>query len=518
MTLNPLAVATAQDQAPAAQAQSAAAAEETEHELFVTVGKSVIVSSVPPIQRVAVGYGDVAEATAVGPREVLVSGKATGSTSLIVWQEDGGKLFFNVTVRPNTTLTSIKLEGLRRELKQELPGEKITASMENDTVFLRGSVRDLTSADRAVTIASTVGKTVNLLYVNVPGTDQQILLKVRFASVDRSVSNELGMNLVSTGATNTIGRVTTGQFTPPAITTPNASSPTVTLSDALNIFLFRPDLNLLATIKALQTKGLVEILAEPNVLAINGQQASFLAGGEYPYPILQGGGGGLGTVTIQFREFGIRINFLPTITPRGTVRLEVAPEVSALDFANGLVFQGFTIPALTVRRVNTGVELSPGQSFAIGGLLDRRLTETMNRIPILASIPGLGKIFQSRSLTRANTELLVIVTPELVRPIEAGQPGPAVEFSKPLTGLGPDAAPSNPVTQPTGTKPAETMPVEKLVESLKQEQASAMTGGSAASGVANSGWQPQTQMPPIQSGAGPSAAPPPAGAKPAQQP
>jgi len=260
----------------------------------------------------------------------------------------------------------------------------------------------------------------------------------------------------------------------------------------------------------------VEILAEPNVLAINGKQASFLAGGEYPYPILQGGGGGLGTVTIQFREFGIRINFLPTITPRGTIRLQVAPEVSALDFASGLVFQGFNIPALTVRRVNTGVELSPGQSFAIGGLLDRRLTETFQKIPILSSIPGIGKIFQSRSLERNNTELLVIVTPELVRPIEAGQPLPEVVLDKPLTGLGPDTPPSNPVNQPTATKAPAAIPVEKLVESLKQEQAT-LTGGTGASGLANSSWQPQTEMPPILPGAGPSATPPPsAGAKPTQ--
>ena len=159
----PFAGAAAQDQAATAQSQSATGAEETEHELFVTVGKSVIVSSVPAIQRIAVGFGEVAEAAAMGPREVLVSGKAPGSTSLIVWQENGGKLFFNVTVRPNTAATNIKLEGLRRELRQELPGQKITASMENDTVFLRGTVRDLTSADRAATIAGTVGKTVNLL-------------------------------------------------------------------------------------------------------------------------------------------------------------------------------------------------------------------------------------------------------------------------------------------------------------------------------------------------------------------
>jgi pilus assembly protein CpaC len=499
-------------QTAAAQEQSAAASEETENELFVTVGKSVIVSSAAPIQRVAMGFGEVAEAAAVGPREVLVSGKAVGSTSLIVWQEGGGKLFFNVTVRPNSTAAGIKLEGLRRELRTELPAQKITVSMENDTVFLRGSVKDVTSAERAATIAGTLGKTVNLLYVDVPAADSQILLKVRFAAVDRNAGSELGLNLASTGAANTIGTLTTGQFAAPTVALNPDGTKTLTVSDALNIFMLRPDLNLLATIKALEKKSMAEILAEPNVMAINGKQASFLAGGEYPYPILQNSGVGTGTVTIQFREFGVRINFLPTITPRGTIRLTVAPEVSALDFANGLIFQGFNIPALTVRRVSTDVELSPGQSFAIGGLLDKRLTETIQKIPILSNIPILGKLFQSRVLNKQNTELLVIVTPELVRPIQAGEPLPQLEFPKPVGAIGPDSIQGNPiVTPPPDTqKPAAApIPLERLIEIMKQEQSSALAGGTGASGSANSSWQPQTQLP------SPGAS---TGVRPAQQP
>jgi pilus assembly protein CpaC len=482
----------------AAQAQSAAASEETENELFVTVGKSVIVSSAAPIQRVAMGFGEVAEASAVGPREVLVSGKAVGSTSLIVWQEGGGKLFFSVTVRPNSTASSIKLEGVRRELRQELPAQKITVSMENDTVFLRGSVKDLTSAERAATIAGTLGKTVNLLYVDVPAAESQILLKVRFASVDRTAGRELGLNLASMGATNTLGTVTTGQFAPLRVDPSSNGTKSLTISDALNIFLLRPDLNLAATIKALEKKSLLEILAEPNVMALNGKQASFLAGGEYPYPVVQGGSVGLGSVTIQFREYGVRINFIPTITPRGTIRLTVAPEVSALDFANGLVFQGFNIPALTVRRVSTDVELSAGQSFAIGGLLDKRLTDTIEKIPILSSIPLLGKLFQSQSRNKTNTELLVIVTPELVRPLQAGESQPQVEFPKAVTGLGPDTLQSNPVVAqpaPDTAKPAAPIPLERLIENMKKEQASTLAGGTAASGSsANSGTAGGTSM------------------------
>ena len=219
-------------------------------------------------------------------------------------------------------------------------------------------------------------------------------------------------------------------------------TPFATLTDALNIFLFRKDLNLAAAIRALQRRGLFEILAEPSVLAINGKQASFLAGGEFPYPILQGGGAGLGAVTIQFKEFGVRINFVPLVTPRGTIRLEVAPEVSALDFANGLSFQGFNIPGLITRRVQTGVELESGQSFAIGGLLDRRLSETIQKIPLLGDVPLLGKLFQSRSLQKQNSELLVIVTPELVRPIPAGQPAPQLQFPSALPGS--DVVPAHP--------------------------------------------------------------------------
>jgi pilus assembly protein CpaC len=226
-----------------------------------------------------------------------------------------------------------------------------------------------------------------------------------------------------------------------------------------------------ATIKALQTRGLVEILAEPNVLAINGKEASFLAGGQFPYPILQGGGAGLGAVTIAFHDFGVRIDFLPLITPRGTIILDVAPEVSALDYANGLNFQGAVVPGLTTRRVKTEIELESGQSFAIGGLLDRRLQETIAKIPLLASVPLLGKLFQSRSREKQNTELLVIVTPEIVQPIPQGKPLPHLENPVPLGGS--DVQPRTPGMTAAGTgsvsNPMSAIPVEKLKESIMQQ-------------------------------------------------
>jgi pilus assembly protein CpaC len=461
-----------------AQEAPQTAAQQTARELVLTVGKSLVVNSAANIERVAVGFGDVAEARAVGPREVLLDGKAPGETSLIVWQEGGNKLFFDVVVRANPAPARTKLDTLRRRIEDEIR-QPVEVSIEGDNVCLRGTVKDLTSAQRAVAIASTAGKVTNLLYVNVPSTDAQILLKVRFATIDRSVTKDLGMNLFSTGATNTVGRVTTGQFTPPSPQQVGGSGTSnFTLTDALNFFLFRRDLNLGATIKALEGRGLVEILAEPNVLAINGKPASFVAGGEFPYPILQGGGGGIGTVTVAFREFGVRINFLPVVTPRGTIRLDVAPEVSALDYANGLNVQGFNVPGLATRRVETEIELETGQSFAIGGLLDRRLTETIQKVPLLADVPLLGKLFQSRTQTKANNELLVIVTPEIVRPV-ASENAPQLSFPSPLPG---EDKPRTAASNQPGSSPAlvvERMPVEQLLQQLKTESEMNPKKGSA---------------------------------------
>ncbi len=436
-------------------------------ELSVTVGKSVMLDSPVNIQRVAVANGDLAEALAVTPREIVVNGKAPGETSLIVWQQGGRRLLFDLTVQPST----VRLESVRKQLAAELPGQEIALSVDEGGVFLKGTVKDLVSAERAEKIAATLGKTINLLNVVVPPAETQILLKVRFANVDRAASTELGANIVSAGALNTEGRITTGAFSPPAVRQATQTEQTFTLTDALNVFLFRPDLNLAATVRALQSKKLLEILAEPNVLAINGRPASFLAGGEFPYPTLQGGGAGLGQVTIQFREFGVRISFLPTTTPRGTIRLQVTPEVSSLDYANSLTFQGFTIPGLSTRRVRTEIELGDGQSFAIGGLLDNRVTESLSKIPGLGDIPLLGKIFRSKSISKSNSELLVLVTPELVRPIPAGQALPDVKMPVGFVEGAPDKAPRTPGVAVTGTVPAktrpETVPLERLLESQK---------------------------------------------------
>src|ERR1039457_5859286 len=371
--------------------------------LVVTVGKSLIIDSPMKIQRISVANGELIEAVAVNPKEVLINGKAAGETSLIVWQEGGNRLLYDLTVR----LSPLKLDAVRQQLARDFPNEDINVTFENDTVFVRGTVKDVIAADRVISIAASLGKTVNLLRVEVPPVEQQILLKVRFCNVDRTASMDLGVAFAS-GAFNQSTAIGTGQFSGPTVNTAGV----VSLSDMLSVLLFRKDLNLAASIKALEGKNLLETLAEPNLLAINGKEASFVSGGEFPFPMIQPGLGG-NTVTISFREFGIRIHFLPRITPRGTIQLQVSPEVSSLDFGNAVIFSGTTIPAMSTRRIQTEVELDSGQSFVIAGLLDNGLTETISKIPGLARIRLPAKLFTSRGVKRNNTELLVIVTPEV---------------------------------------------------------------------------------------------------------
>ena len=483
-----------QAQAPAALPQPqppAVSTQDSSNELDVAVGKSVLVDCARPIERIALASGDLAEATAVSPTEIMLNGKAAGETTLIVWQAGGDRQFFNVKVLANNLVVTDHMDALRRELRTEFPGQTFRVTSEGGTIFLRGTVKDLNSSNRAVLIASTAGKVVNLLDVNVPDADPQILLKVRFASVDRSASKQLGINIFSTGATNSIGAVSTGQFSPPTVTqgapATGGSPATTTLSSLLNLFIFRPDLNLGATIEALQTTGVVQILAEPNLLVANGKQGSFLAGGQYPYPTVQGSSGaGAAPITITYKEFGIRLNFIPTITPRGTIRLQVAPEVSTLDFANGVNISGFTVPGLDVRKVNTEVELGEGQSFAIGGLLDNRDTKNFSKIPFLGDIPILGKFFQSVSITKSNTELIVIVTPQIVGPIPAGVPLPQLKYPDKFLPSNSGIPMTTPGAEVTGVKlpppPPPTMPIEKLVQSLQSEQPLVVEGGMSAGG------------------------------------
>lgn len=428
-------------------------------QLILTVGKSLTIESPVKIVRLATANSDLVEAIAVGAKEVLLNGKAAGETSVIVWRDDGSRFTYDLKVRPS----SVRLNAVRSQLAREFPGGDIDVTLDNETAFVRGKVKDLFSADRAVAIASTLGKTVNLLRVDIPPVEPEILLQVRFANVDRSASTTLGVNLIN-AAFNQTSAVGTG--TPLS----QFGQPPFSLSQAVNVFLFRRDINLGAAIQALEAKKQLQMLAEPNLMVINNTLANFVAGGEIPYPIVQAGTGS-NAISIAFKEYGIKLGFLPVVTPRGTIRLQVSPEVSALDYTNSVTISGTMIPGTSIRRVQTEVELESGQSFVIAGLLDHQTTENFSKIPGISSIPVLGKLFQSRSVTRTNTELLVIITPEIVRPIGAGEPRPDVRF--PLDFLPPLSSERTPHIDPAGSAPPrpDSLPVEQLIRMNKEAAA-----------------------------------------------
>jgi pilus assembly protein CpaC len=452
------------------------AAEMAVRHLKLTVGMSQIVESPMNIQRASVALPDIIEFVAVSPKELLINGKKEGETSLILWELGGGRVLFDVEVSANPS----RVDSVRRQLKEEMSGQDVELVYENNTPFLRGTVKDLTAAERAVSIATTLGKPVNLLRVTTPPPQTQVLLKVRFADVDREFSGEYGVNFFRNGTSQTGAAVSTSQFSPTTYSTTNSSGQSqsqtaFSLSNALNIFLYNKSIDLGAIINFLQTKNLLQILAEPNLLAIDGKPASFLAGGEFPFPTVSASGaGGAAQVSISFRSFGVRLDFVPHVTSRGTIRLEVTPEVSSLDYANGLTYQGFNVPALSTRRVQTEIELESGQSFVIGGLLDNRVTEVLSKVPGISSIPVLGKLFQSRSVTKNKTELLVLVTPEIVRPVPADQPAPSIGFPSPFMHDGGDTMPRTPGMDKTGpvpvTPPTPAIAVETLIEEKNRDK------------------------------------------------
>jgi len=507
-----IAAAQAQDQAaPGSNPTEGVRFQDSTNELSVTVGKAVLVDTAQPVQRVAVGVGDVVEAMAVSPTEIMLSGKAPGETSLIIWDIRGGRQFFNVTVRASNLVSGDTLDSLRRELRTELPNQNIKVNFDNGNIFLRGNVKDLTSSQRAMQIASTAGKVVNLLSVDVPASEPQILLKVRFESVDRQKEQQYGINMFNLGLGNSVGTLTTGQFPAPTVTQGGGSSSgggfsgtvgSASVSNEGNLVAFFPGLNVGAVLTDMELRGVSQVLAEPNVMATNGKEASFLAGGEFPYPEVSGSTGGLAAVSISYQQYGIRLNFIPTITPRNTIRLQVAPEVSALDYSNSVELSGFQVPGLTVRKVNTEVELQDGQSFMIGGLLDKTLTDTFQKIPFLGDIPILGKLFQSKSITRNDTELIVIVTPEIVAPIPVGTPIP--QLHQPDKWLPPNS--NIPMHEPdaktaeTTLPPAPaTIPIETLIKSMQPEKTLVIEGGSGQFGTGGGAINPGAQMSPTTS-------------------
>ena len=353
-------------------------------DLALTAGQSLVVDYSADVARISTGNPEVVDAVAVSTREVLLNAKTVGAATIIIWSKGGLRTVYSVNVEPN-------VEPIRHLLKKTFPDCEIQVQAARDVISLTGTVPSQAVSERAAALVAPFAKSIvnNLVPANA-GT--QILLRVKFAELDRTASTALAVNLISQG--KTIGLAGTGQFPsalPGSLTSApgQAVSTTFNISDALNVFAFRPDLNLGAFIEALQTRGILQILAEPNLVATNGKDASFLAGGEFPVPVVQGGVNA-GAVTILFKEFGIRLSFLPSITERGTIHMHVRPEVSTIDLTNAVLYSGFTIPALATRRIETDIELGAGQSFAIAGLIDDRVTENTSKVPGLAEIRSLG--------------------------------------------------------------------------------------------------------------------------------
>jgi pilus assembly protein CpaC len=411
-------------------------------ELRLVVGKSIVIDYPADIARISTSNPEVADYVAVTTKEVLVHAKSHGTATLVVWARSGEREFYSITVEHN-------LEPIRKILKATFPKENIEVQAARDTISLTGAASTQQVAERAVALVTPLAKTViNNLKVTAP-VDKQVMLRVRFAELNRNVASSFGVNLITTGGLNTYSRFTAGGTPAPAPQEVFRGYDTdrFSITDALNIFAFRPDLNLGALIKALQSEGALQILAEPNLVTTNGKEASFLVGGEFPIPVLQGGSNA-GAVTVQFREFGIRLTFNPAITENGTLKLYVKPEVNTIDIANSVTVAGFNIPALATRRIETNIELGEGQSFVIGGLIDDRVTDSMSKIPGLASIPLLGQLFKNRAETRNKTELIVVVTPEITTPLSANEPRPTLPFPREFLAPRPSGAPA-PATAPS---------------------------------------------------------------------
>lgn len=397
--------------------------------VLLTAGRSTVMTTAFDITRIAVTNPAIADAVVVQPREVLIDGKGPGTVSLIIWG-GGQRIQYDVVVDPG-------VPGLQQTMEQLFPGEDIRVALNDDAIILSGRASSnavMLKAGEIATGAFPKGRLINLLELPGGSESQQVMLQVRVAEVNSRAIKELGANFFL-AKPNWLGRVTTQQFGGA-----NFDDDSVVLNDLLNIFLYYRKEGLGVLIKALEQKGLFQSLAEPNLIAYNGQEASFLAGGEFPIPVVQGA---TGTVTIVFKEFGVRLTFRPTIAG-DVIRLKVRPEVSALDFNNGITLEGFRIPALITRRAETDIELRDGQSFAIAGLLNNTSQADGANVPFLSQIPIIGTLFKSKADRKERTELMVLVTPRLVRPLDPDEVPPLPTMQREFLPGAPDTSPSVP--------------------------------------------------------------------------
>ncbi len=384
--------------------------------LSVTLGKSVVVESPAGITRASLANPGIADVVVLSPRQVYVTGIGVGATNLTLWKNDTEVYrVFDVTVGPD-------LVDLKEQLHQLFPEETgVRVSSSRDHLTLSGTVSSSTRLSHVVSVAEAYApeKVVNLLQV---GGVQQVMLEVRVAEMNRDLVRRLGVNLGFTDHSGTNWGLTTlndlsaivkeGTF--PAGAAPWGYVPV--LANAI-VRLSKNGNSWTGFIDALQANGLVKILAEPTLVALSGQEANFLAGGEFPVPVPQS----LGTTSIQFKKFGVGLNFTPTVLGDKLISMRVSPEVSELDFTNAIVLQGFVIPAISTRRASTVVELRDGQSFAIAGLMRSTVREKLSKYPVLGEVPILGSLFRSSSYQKNESELIIIVTPRLVRPLDGSR-------------------------------------------------------------------------------------------------
>jgi len=391
--------------------------------LRVMVDKSLLINTTERLKRISVTDPNVAYAVVITPTQILVHGRSPGEVSLLIWDELERSRSFDLRVDVDVTACA-------EEEHRVFPDEQIAVTPSRAAIVLSGHVSTEDVAKRAGELASAYSKNVINVLTFGPVGAQEVLLEVKFAEVDRSALTQLGLNVFSTGAGNLVGSTTTGEYggfgSQNISQTQGQNTPfsaTQTVSSVLNMFLFQPNIHLGAVIEALETKNLLQILSEPTLIAVNGKKASFLAGGQFPFPIVQPGQG-FTAVTISFKEFGVKLEFTPVIMPNGNIHLTVAPEVSTLDFADALTISGFTVPALSTRKAETEFELQDGQSFVIAGLIDNRVTDTWNKIPGLGDIPILGAFFRSKNLSKSNSELMVLCTVHRTSPSNERPAGP----------------------------------------------------------------------------------------------
>jgi pilus assembly protein CpaC len=372
--------------------------------ITVARGTSTVLPQVTPVQRVAIGDPAVADAAVISPREILLTAKAVGTTSLIVWDANNVRRLYNVEV-------GVDAGQLERQIRALFPNEQIRVTATGNTVILSGHVTTGISARRALDLAAASGATVIDNLTSPPAA--QVLLQVRIAEVNRSVLRVWDPRWFVAN--------------PEDLTTrPEAWSIESLGQGLLRLFLLDRTGEIDLLIRNLRQTGQLQMLAEPNLLALDGHEATFLAGGEFPYPSVSTGANAI-TTTVAFKEFGVRLTFRPTLTGAGNIRLLVAPEVSSLDFANSVQISGFTLPALRTRRASTEVELRPGQTFAIAGLMDNSLARNVSKVPVLGDLPILGLLFRSTNYQQNRSELVVMVTPTLVEPMDVRPPIPPGE-------------------------------------------------------------------------------------------